>query len=117
MTEEAVSRQPSLCKQPRVETEAALGGGGRSLFGYTAVGYKLYLFVSLYKVLDVRHPGAGGDEGVLVAVELSPVLVPIPAEPEGCERRNCCVLLFNPFGSPYLSEPPSASAYSLEFIV
>lgn len=67
--------------------------------------------------LDARHPGAGGDEGVLVAAELSPVLVPIPAEPEGCERRNRCVLPFNPFESPYLSKPPLASAYSSEFIV
>lgn len=29
----------------------------------------------------------------VVAVELSPVLVPIPAEPEGCERRNHCVAI------------------------
>lgn len=51
------------------------------------------------------------------ALQLSTVLVPIPVEPEGCERGNHCVLLFNPSGSPCLSKPPPVSAHSSQFIV
>lgn len=54
---------------------------------------------------------------MLMALQLSPVLVPVPAEPEGSERRNHCVLLFNPSGSPCLSKPAPASALSSQFIV
>jgi len=64
----------------------------------------------------VQNSGAGGDEGMLVAVEFSPVRVPIPAEPEGCERRNHCVAAKSPW-EPLSKQTTLGLCSQLKFIV